>query len=230
MTPIHPALLTDPALHPDPAKLIRLLNGKVVDSKTIRDTATVLACGTQLPSSNAIYGFKTDADFQAFCDRLPIGDSVHRAYRDVSHLQSLEKGDLSKMETSTRAAVDAQAAELKRLAQQEGVAENSRELFHLVTGASPSNPTPRLLGFTVLYENVGFGGKLRPTPLTIPKLKWIGLDNQVSSIRGFGAGFLAADTFFRGKKFFYFGIPEIEFEDLRLFDYDNVASSLYIFG
>jgi len=230
MSSLHPALLADPGLRPDPSKMIRLMNGKKVDSTIVRETAAVIACGSGLPTSNAIYGFKSDEEFQSWCEGQPIADSVYRAYRSVRELQDLEKGDLSRMETACREASDAKAAELQRLAKREGLKEDSRELFHLASGASGSAPTPSVLGFTILYENVGFGGKVRPTPLTIPNLNWIGIDNQVSSMRGFGAGFLADKTFFRGKKFFYFGIPSIEFDDLRLFDYDNLASSFYLFG
>lgn len=225
MASVQSTLLADPALRPDPSRMIRLMNGRQVDSKTVRENAAVVACGSQLPSSNAIYGFRSDEEFQEWCEGLPIADSVHRAYRMARRIQDLEKTNLTQMEAAWRETCEAKAAELQRLALREDVADGSREQFDLATGGGA---TPRVIGLTILYSGVGFSGKVRPIPIAIPRLKTLGIDDQVSSMRAFGAGFLAADTFFRGKKFFYFGIPGIDFADLRDFDYDDKASSILV--
>ena len=67
---------------------------------------------------------------------------------------------------------------------------------------------------------------MRPTPISVPKLSWIGINDQVSSARIFGRCFLAEDTFFRGKKGFLLGFPYFELDDLALIDFNNLASSI----
>jgi len=226
MTSLHPALLSDPGLRPDLSKMIRLLNGKEVDSKTLREKATVLACGNELPSANAIYGFASDEEFQDWCEGLPIAGPVQRAYRQAQQIQKLEK-DSAKLEAAVRESAEAAAAGLKATAQRLGLPENSREAFLAQAGLSDS-PTPRaaLAQLAILYDGAGFNGKVRPTPISIPKLSWIGIDNQVSAAKVFGRCFLAEDTFFRGKKGFLLGFPYFELDDLSLIDFNNLASSL----
>jgi len=230
MNGFHPALLTDPSHRFDPSTLIRLMNGKPVDGATLRSRAQVLACGNQLPTSNALYGFESDEDFQAWCEGQPIADGVHRAYRGIRRVQEMADADMARMETSIREAVESKDLEMQRLAQREKAAENSREAFLAAAGHPSGPPTPRILGIATLYEDPGFFGKVRTTPVSIPNLSWIGMNDKVSAVRILGAGFLAEKTLFRGKKFFMFGIPSFELDDLRLVDFDNIASSVSLFA
>ncbi len=227
MSNLHPALLNDPSLRPDPAKMIRLLDGKPSDSKTVREKAAVVACGNQLPSSNAVYGFTSDAEFLDWCEGLPVGTAIHRAYREAERLQKLEREGAAQLEAAVREAGDEALAAHQRIAKRLGQPEGSREAFLAQAGLSDA-PTPRLFPtqLAILHDGFGFTGKVRPTPISVPKLSWIGIDNQVSAAKVFGRCFLAEDTLFRGKKGFLLGFPYFELDDLRLIDFDNLASSL----
>jgi hypothetical protein len=218
--------LNDPGLRPDPTKMIRLLDGKPSDSRTVREKAAVIACGNQLPSSNAVYGFTSDQELLDWCDGLPVGAAIHRAYREAERLQRLEKEGEAALEAAVREAAEAAAADLQRIAKRLGKPEASREAFLAQAGLGDAPPRAALAQLAILYDGVGFTGKVRPTPISVPKLSWIGIDNQVSAAKVFGRCFLAEDTFFRGKKGFLLGFPYFELDDLALIDFDNRASSL----
>ena len=80
--------------------MVRIINGKQVESKMLRENATVIACGNMLPTSNGIYGFKSDDEFQEWCDGLPVADVIYRAYRFIQQAQKYMDDDLASVKST----------------------------------------------------------------------------------------------------------------------------------
>lgn len=218
----------DPSCTPNPSKMLRLMNGKEVDRKTILDKAEVIACGNLLPTSHAIYGFTSEEEFQEWADSLFIADSIRRIHEFVHEARKYENDGLASIEAIWKEYIDSMTDLLKKLANREGVAENSRDLFLVAEGLSGHPLQPKVLNSAILYQHINFGGSWRPVTGPIPHLSLIGFNDTTSSVRMFGTGFLAQHGFWRGRRFYMLGIPWIEFADLREFDFNDRASSVLL--
>jgi hypothetical protein len=83
------------------------------------------------------------------------------------------------------------------------------------------------IGSALLYSEKNFKGSSKFFTVTWPNMKWwpYRFNNKASSAKAWGANILFTRSWYRGRRLFLIGIPFVQFEDLSVFDFDNVASS-----
>ena len=83
------------------------------------------------------------------------------------------------------------------------------------------------LGSALLYRDTGFGGGSKFFTVTWPNFKWwpYKFNDRASSAKAWGGNILFEHTWYRGRRLYLIGIPYVEFRDLGVFDFNDIASS-----
>lgn len=104
-----------------------------------------------------------------------------------------------------------------------------------LSGRSPEEQIERInqyhryasAGSALLYRNIKFGGASKFFTVTWPNFKWwpYKFNDVASSAKAWGVNVLFQHSWYRGRKLWLIGIPYVEFPDLRVFDFNDMASS-----
>jgi len=83
------------------------------------------------------------------------------------------------------------------------------------------------IGSVLLYSDLDFKGKKKFFAGTWPNFKWwpYKFNDRASSVKAWGLNILFEHTWYRGRRLYLIGHPYMEFVDLRLFDFNDIASS-----
>lgn len=107
-----------------------------------------------------------------------------------------------------------------------GLRVNSKELFMKATNADCDQLEGPIFDPSIIYEHINFGGAWRPLSGTIPNFRWIGFNDKASSMRVAGAGILFQHAWYKGQRFYFGGVPYMDFSDFREFGFNDLASSV----
>ena len=88
------------------------------------------------------------------------------------------------------------------------------------------------IGSALLYNGKNFSGKTKFITKTWPNLKWwpYRFNDRASSAKAWGGNILFQHSWYRGRRLYLIGVPYVQFDDLSVFDFDNIASSFVALG
>jgi hypothetical protein len=83
------------------------------------------------------------------------------------------------------------------------------------------------VGSALLYRDVNFSGGSKFFSVTWPNFKWwpYKFNDAASSAKAWGGNIVFQDTWYRGRRLYLVGIPYVEFPDLHVFEFNDIASS-----
>lgn len=83
------------------------------------------------------------------------------------------------------------------------------------------------LGSALLYRDINFSGGSKFFTVTWPNFKWwpYKFNDAASSAKAWGGNILFQHTWYGGRKLYLIGLPYVEFPDLRVFGFNDTASS-----
>jgi hypothetical protein len=83
------------------------------------------------------------------------------------------------------------------------------------------------LGSALLYRDKNFKGGSKFFSVTWPNFKWwpYKFNDKASSAKAWGANIIFEHTWYRGRRLSLIGVPYVEFPDLGVFDFNDIASS-----
>lgn len=196
--------------------------------KETAERAPILACGNMLGTTDAVVAFDDDLAFLRWAEKMPNGEKFYKLTRLVDEVRKLEHDDLTQVKEARKRRTQYLTRELEELASRRKMAVNSAEVFLEATAAGCHPLEGAILDPAIIYEHINFGGSWRPLAATIPDFRWIGFNDKASSMRVSGAGILFQDTWYRGRKFYFGGVPTMDFPDFRQFAFNDLASSVVL--
>jgi hypothetical protein len=83
------------------------------------------------------------------------------------------------------------------------------------------------IGSSLLYADAGFGGASKFFSVTWPNMKWwpYRFNDRASSAKAWGGNILFQHTWYHGRKLYLIGLPFVQFDDLSVFGFNDMASS-----
>jgi len=88
------------------------------------------------------------------------------------------------------------------------------------------------IGSALLYDGKSFSGSTKFFTVTWPNMKWwpYRFNDRASSAKAWGGNVLFQHTWYRGRRLWLIGLPFVQFGDLGVFGFDNIASSFASVG
>lgn len=197
------------------------------DKEIKRETAggaPILAHGSIVGAFNEVYAFEDERSFLKWAEKFPVGEKFLKLHNIIESTRELERTDLSEIQKVRMRRTEMLTKELEDLSKRSKLPVNSLELFlKATTGFDPLEGP--IFDPSIIYQHINFGGSWRPLIGTMPDFRWILFNDKASSMRVSGAGILFKDTWYRGRRFYFGGIPIMNFPDFRLFAFNDMASS-----
>jgi hypothetical protein len=83
------------------------------------------------------------------------------------------------------------------------------------------------VGSTILWRDSGFSGGAKFFSVTWPNFKWwpYKFNDVASSAKAWGVNTIFEHTWYRGGRLWLIGLPYVEFRDLGVFGFNDIASS-----
>lgn len=205
---------------------LKFFMGKKDIPKEAAKKAPILASGSMLGLVDSVFAFEDESSFLSWAERMPVGEKFLRLNRMVEAARQLENSELTEIKNARRRRTESLMREIEDLAARYKLPVNSRELFMKATSVDCHPLEGPVFDPAIIYEHINYGGSWRPLAATIPDFRWIGFNDKASSLRVSGAGILFEHTWYRGRRFYFGGIPVMDFPDLRLFTFNDLASSV----
>lgn len=88
------------------------------------------------------------------------------------------------------------------------------------------------IGSALLYRDINFHGPSKFFTVTWPNMKWrpYRFNDRASSAKAWGGNILFQHTWYGGRRLFLIGIPYVQFADLSVFNFNDIASSFVSIG
>jgi hypothetical protein len=88
------------------------------------------------------------------------------------------------------------------------------------------------IGSALLYDGKNFTGKTKFFTVTWPNMGWwpYRFQDKASSAKAWGGNIVFQHSYYRGRRLYLVGIPSVQFPDLSVFGFDNIASSFVSIG
>jgi hypothetical protein len=83
------------------------------------------------------------------------------------------------------------------------------------------------VGSALLYRDINFSGGSKFFSVTWPNFKWwpYKFNDAASSAKAWGGNILFEHTWYGGRRLYLVGIPFVQFPDLHVFEFNDLASS-----
>jgi hypothetical protein len=83
------------------------------------------------------------------------------------------------------------------------------------------------IGSSLLYADAGFHGGSKFFSVTWPNMKWwpYRFNDRASSAKAWGGNILFQHTWYHGRRLYLIGLPFVQFDNLSVFDFNDMASS-----
>lgn len=175
-----------------------------------------------------VYAFESDKAVLNWAEDSEHAEVFERMYKRISAAQAYERGDNSVAEARQKANVKRISKEFGLLADRLDLDVGSEELFLKATVDAPILEGS-IFDPAVLYDTETYSGSYVALPnAPFPNLGWFGFNDKASSLLVHGQVVLSENTWFKGRKVFFFGIPYGKFV-LSQFAFSNRASSAHVF-
>ena len=202
-----------------------LVGRKRVDFKTLdvelQGPGPVVALGPGMPEPDLAFAFPDWAALVKFARRRPMSDVIARLDERRRKLPRRQDEDLTAVIARQRLLLKRAHADMQELAGRTGLALSSKALFLRATVKADPLEGP-VFDPATLHTGTSFSGQgyFVGYPGS-PDFRWhAGLNNAVSSVRGFGALALFNRTWFEGASRIFLGNPG----QLGYFQNTNLAS------
>ena len=186
----------------------------------------ILVAGTG--NQKLVYAFESDKAVLNWAEGGKHAEVFEQMYKRISAAQAFERRDNSVAEARQKANVKRISKEFRLLADRLELDVGSEELFLKATVDAPILEGS-IFDPVVLYDTDSYSGSYVALPnAPFPNLGWFGFNDRASSLLIHGQITLCENTWFKGRKAFFFGIPYGKFV-LSQFGFSNRASSAHVF-
>jgi hypothetical protein len=208
------------------------LGRKLVDLKTLQAELNerpehVVAFGSGMPDSKVGFGFSEWSELIRFMKRSPHAEAIINLDERRRKLRSREGEDIRAVKARLALKSKRIAADMQELSKRTGLPLYSKELFSRATiKADPLEGS--IFDPAIVFTGTGFNGQgfFVGYPGT-PDFSWFnGPNNNISSLRGFGALALFSGTWYQGASRLFLGA--FSNANLAGIGFNNVASSALV--
>jgi hypothetical protein len=192
----------------------------------------VMAAG--MIANNVVQVFKTQKAFDAWALSSCYSEQVKQVGKNIQAARQYEKADVAAIKRRQMKIIERISEDMTELAKRTKLDPASEELFLRATSKSDLLEGPVFDPLTA-FDAVGTGGSIgAPGPFLHlpgggwPDFRWFGWDNRISSVRISGVAVFFQNSWWSGRALWLGGFPVWYHGDLRIFGFDNMASSAWV--
>lgn len=215
-----------------PEKMIFIVEGKAV-SDFEADRYPILAAG--LIADNVVHAFNTQKEFEKWTESTRYLERIRSVETKILEAKQYEETETSAIKQRQIKVVNRIIEDMNELAERLELDPASEELFLKATSKSDVLEGP-IFDPAIVFDSIGTFGSIGVSgsswlPFTTgvwPDLRWFDWNDRISSVTVSGLVVFFEHTWFAGRCLWLGAIPLWYFHDLKIFGFNNRASSAIV--